>query len=77
MKGHTIFWGECRYPERVTGRYRLRRVISREFWQVSYSALLIQSVLAASAGYSLLPAKAKEDCNIKVRVAIMETIMIL
>lgn len=32
---------------------------------------------ATSADYSLLPAKAKENYNVKVRVAIMETIMIL
>jgi len=44
---------------------------------VSYFALLIQSAFAASAGYSLLPARAKENCNIKVRVTIMETLMIL
>ena len=28
MKGHTISWGECTYPERVTGRY----VLEAEVW---------------------------------------------
>ena len=44
---------------------------------MSYFALLIQSVFVALAGYSLLPARAKENCKIKVRVTIMETLMIL
>ena len=28
MKGHTISWGECTYPERVTGRYVLQAAVS-------------------------------------------------
>ena len=57
MKGHTISWGECTYPERVTGRYVLTISEIDDFakteagkeWESSWYDDLKQLVLRAAS----------------------------